>query len=288
METLVGSLQALHLEKLHSENAIPITKLKYDVEHNVMAAMSVVIQSEENHLLDLNIGNATMLGSQKDSITRSSMCDYGNFSALVSPGEGLHLKWTSELSTMRILLSSAFVDRVLQTENVRFRTQSNFNDPLLNCLAEKLKNEKWKSHAIGTMYGESLAVALVVHLASNYSRNGKKVFAPKGKLSSSQLHNLYEYASSSINRNIKLSELAAVVHMSEFHFARLFKQTTGISPYRFVLQLKIDQAKLLIKKEKKSCSDIAYLLNFSDQAHFSHVFKKVAGCSPRSFMNAVR
>jgi AraC family transcriptional regulator len=287
METLIAPLIPFH-----SSNAVEELKKSpipdFNLEHNITAPMTVTLQSNEFHMLDLNIGDSTMFTWRKDSIHKTSVCRYGNFSSLVSPDENLELKWTSEFNTIRVALSCAYVDGILQTENARFKTQCNFDDPLLSCLVQKLKSEKWESNTMGTLYGESLAIALVVHLASNYPRNGKKVFAPKGKLSSGQLSNLYEYARNAVNRNIKLSELAEVANMSEFHFARLFKQTTGVSPYRFVLQLKIDRAKMLIRKEKKSCSDVAYLLNFSDQAHFSHVFKKVAGCSPRSFMNTIR
>jgi AraC family transcriptional regulator len=283
MESIVEPLETVIKSNDPNENRASLT---FELEHNVLAPMSVLLQTIDTHTLDLNIGKAVSLTSKKDSISRTSTCSHGDFAALVSPGENLELKWNPEFNVMRIIVSAAFVDRIIETDKVRFRTTANFEDPLLKSLADKLKNEKWMAHLHGTIYSESLAIAMVIHLASNYSRNGKKIFAPKGKLSSTQLNNLYEFTRSSINKNIKLSELATVVHMSEFHFARLFKQTTGISPYRFVLQLKIDQAKMLIKKEKKSCSDIAYMLNFSDQAHFSHVFKKVTGFSPRTFMNA--
>jgi AraC family transcriptional regulator len=283
MESIVAPLETVIKNSYSNENRPSFT---FELEHNVLAPMSVSLQTTDIHTLDLNIGKAVSLTSKKDSISRTSTCSHGDFAALVSPGESLELKWTPEFNVMRIVVSAAFVDRIIETDKVRFRTTANFEDPLLKSLADKLKNEKWMAQLHGTIYSESLAIAMVIHLASNYSRNGKKIFAPKGKLSSAQLNSLYEFTRSSINKNIKLSELAAVVHMSEFHFARLFKQTTGISPYKFVLQLKIDQAKMMIKKEKKSCSDIAYMLNFSDQAHFSHVFKKVTGFSPRTFMNA--
>ncbi|MEJ0031482.1 MAG: helix-turn-helix transcriptional regulator [Bacteroidota bacterium] len=84
--------------------------------------------------------------------------------------------------------------------------------------------------------------------------------------------------------NIGLHELAGLVHLSPYHFGRLFKQTVGKSPYQFILQLKIDCAKKLIKQKSGPISEIAYQLNFSDQSHFSNAFRKAVGVSPRQFL----
>ena len=64
---------------------------------------------------------------------------------------------------------------------------------------------------------------------------------------------------------------------------RLFKQTTGISPHQFILQLKIERAKQLINKTQLSLTEIAYELGFTDQAHFSNAFKKIIGVAPRQY-----
>jgi AraC family transcriptional regulator len=139
------------------------------------------------------------------------------------------------------------------------------------------------SAPVPKLYTHALTIALSIHIESKYAY-GRSVFAPKGKLSSKQLIDVLELIRHTTNKNIRLSELASSVHLSEYHFARLFRQTIGVSPYRFVLEMKIEHAKNLIKKEKRSFGDIAYILNFSDQAHFSHAFKKITGFSPRKFV----
>ena len=125
-------------------------------------------------------------------------------------------------------------------------------------------------------------MACAIHLATTYSSNDKKVFAPKGKLSSHQLKNILERVRASIHGAITLDELAATIHLSIFHFSRLFKNTVGVSPYQFVLQMKIEYAKKLIKR-KEPVGDIAYSLGFTDSAHFCNAFKKFTGQSPLQF-----
>jgi AraC family transcriptional regulator len=86
--------------------------------------------------------------------------------------------------------------------------------------------------------------------------------------------------------DIGLVDLANLVHLSAYHFGRLFKQTIGLSPYQFILQMKIEYAKKLIMENAGPLGEIAYQLNFSDQAHFSNAFRKATGISPREYQHS--
>ena len=64
-----------------------------------------------------------------------------------------------------------------------------------------------------------------------------------GGLPGARLRRVTEYIDANLRRVLSLDELSAQVHMSRFHFARLFKRSTGLSPHRFVLQRRIDRAR---------------------------------------------
>ncbi|MBC6416125.1 MAG: helix-turn-helix transcriptional regulator [Bdellovibrionales bacterium] len=81
--------------------------------------------------------------------------------------------------------------------------------------------------------------------------------------------------------------MASVVAMSPYHFSRLFKESIGKTPMQFVQEHRIDEAKVLLKNLNLPIIDIANRCGFSDQSHFSKVFKKVSGMSPKSFRKSI-
>lgn len=80
-----------------------------------------------------------------------------------------------------------------------------------------------------------------------------------------------------------LDDLAAELGYSKCHFIRRFKRATGISPWYYILHLKIDKAKELLLDPKYSIAEVARMVGFDDPNYFSRVFNKIAGISPRAF-----
>lgn len=202
--------------------------------------------------------------------------------ALSPAGDPITFCPEQELRAFAIYLEPAFVDEVLNVKNFTFIQQSQLSDPFLLEIATKLSSVCADDIFSEKIYAESLGVATIEHLAKTYGV--KDVYFPKGKLNPYQLKQVVDFAHSYMQFNIGLHELAGIVHLSPYHFGRLFKQTVGKSPYQFILQLKIDCAKKMIKQKNGPISEIAYQLNFSDQSHFSNAFRKATGISPRQFL----
>jgi AraC family transcriptional regulator len=235
-----------------------------------------------DHTVQFNLGSPLTVSWKFLGKWNSALCNTGCMVALSSPGEIEEIQWETEFHGLDINFHPKFIDELVEKENFKFKEQRNVNDPMLNDLALKLSTEALKGQLVELLYVESLAVACAIHLATTYPVSNKKVFAPKGKLSSFQLKNVIEYIRSYIHGIISLEGIAAAAHLSVFHFSRLFKNTVGVSPYQFVLHLKIEYAKRLIK-QKLAVGDIAYSLAFTDSAHFCNAFKKITGQSPLQF-----
>jgi AraC-like DNA-binding protein len=84
-------------------------------------------------------------------------------------------------------------------------------------------------------------------------------------------------------RRLLVGDLAAVVYMSPFHFTRLFKQATGIAPHAYLTSHRVERAKQLLAESRLALVDVAARVGFQTQGHFTEVFRRHVGTTPRRF-----
>jgi AraC family transcriptional regulator len=103
---------------------------------------------------------------------------------------------------------------------------------------------------------------------------------PVGDLPACRLRRVTQYIHDNLHRKLRLAELSAQVHMSPYHFARLFKRSTGTPPHRFVLRRRIDRATTLLTSGELSIGEVARVVGFQTPSHFTTVFRRIAGVTP--------
>ena len=118
--------------------------------------------------------------------------------------------------------------------------------------------------------------------------HGGSLRSPRGVLSRRQLRLAVEHIRANLTRDMRLEHIAGAAGMSAFHFARLFKNTTGMSPYRYLMRARVEQAKALLRGGEQSLARIAAELGFADQSHMTTVFKRFAGTTPKAFRESWR
>jgi len=101
-------------------------------------------------------------------------------------------------------------------------------------------------------------------------------------LPGAQLRRVTDFIDDNLTRALPLSELSAEAHMSQYHFARLFKESTGLPPHRFVVQRRIERARALLVEGRLSIDAIAHAVGFRTRSHFSMVFRRLTARRPRS------
>ena len=86
-----------------------------------------------------------------------------------------------------------------------------------------------------------------------------------------------------------LDHLAALAHMSPYHFARLFKKSTGLPPHQYVIARRVERAKELLRdRDPLPLAEVAAETGFSSQSHFTRHFKRFVGVTPRQFQTDAR
>jgi AraC family transcriptional regulator len=95
------------------------------------------------------------------------------------------------------------------------------------------------------------------------------------------LQHVLAYIHGHLDQPLTLAELSFLTGMSTYHFARTFKQVTGVAPHHYVLNARIERAKSLLLRGNVSIAEVAQKVGFFDQSHFTRYFKRVVGITPQ-------
>ncbi len=96
-----------------------------------------------------------------------------------------------------------------------------------------------------------------------------------------------EYLHAYYGRDILLDQLGALAGLSPFHFLRTFRRSVGLTPHAYLIQIRIEQGKRLLRAGN-SISDVAVSTGFADQSHFTRHFKRIMGVTPGQYFPQVQ
>ena len=98
-----------------------------------------------------------------------------------------------------------------------------------------------------------------------------------------RLNRVIDFVDANIGVDLCVSTLAGVAGMSSFYFCRSFKQSTGITPLRYVLSRRMEHAKRLLQQKSVPLLQVAHQVGFNDQSQFTRVFHKMVGITPSQY-----
>ena len=108
----------------------------------------------------------------------------------------------------------------------------------------------------------------------------------RGGLPIRQLRKVTDYVSEHLAEEISVATLAELVELSPFHFSRVFKQATGMSPLQFATRERVTLAQQLIRETSRSLIEIGLEVGYTSPSHFAKVFRRVTGVAPNEFRTA--
>lgn len=160
---------------------------------------------------------------------------------------------------------------------------SGFRDPLLEQIGFALWRELEQRAPAGKLYAQTAAQMLAVHLLRHYTSPGVTIKEPVQGLTSQQMRRVVDFVQAHLGQEISLELLAQQTGFSPYYFARLFRQATGESPHQFVLRQRLEHAQRLLQDKNIPLAHIALESGFADQSHFTQVFKRHLGLTPRAY-----
>lgn len=175
--------------------------------------------------------------------------------------------------------------------DAQFGSRFGFADPHLVALARRLERQCLDGEPGGRLYTDTLSDALLTHLCVNYANAGPGRPAParsSGGLSPQARSRVYRHIEDNLAADLGLDELARLVDYSQQHFLRVFRKTFSTTPYQFIVGMRVERAKLLIRDGRLSLAEVALACGFCDQSHFSTCFARRVGVSPSRYRAALQ
>jgi AraC family transcriptional regulator len=152
-----------------------------------------------------------------------------------------------------------------------------FSDDRLWTLVKMLSDAVNDPDPSSQLYGDGLTTAIMARLFADSPDFG----AEDGKgLAPWQLRRVVEYLDAHLPKRIDLAHLASLLGLSQAHFSRMFKASTGMAPYHWQLDARIRRAQALLLDTRASLDHVAEVTGFADAVHFGRTFRKLVGATP--------
>jgi AraC family transcriptional regulator len=159
-----------------------------------------------------------------------------------------------------------------------------FEDPLLSATAWRLWLAAASREPAADLFGEHAINMLLAALLMR-GTGSDAVAGPRSleRLTPAQVRRACDYMTDRLADSVRLIDLAALVGLSPFHFARAFKGTTGHTPHQWFMTRRVERAKELMADSARSITDVALAVGFSSLAHFSSTFRRITGLAPAAW-----
>jgi len=192
--------------------------------------------------------------------------------------------------TILVEVASEFVAAVSEggsSTHLGLRPAFDDEDPLIVHLARALREDLRAGLPSGCLYGETLGTALCAHLLQKHGVFEQTFQQYRGGLPKYQLRHVIEYIDDNLEKAISLPDLARVAQISLYHFVRLFKQSTGLSPHQYVLKKRIEHAKSLLQTAGMPIAEIALRSGFGSQSSFTRAFQRLTCSTPKTYRTRI-
>jgi AraC family transcriptional regulator len=202
---------------------------------------------------------------------------------LTSGGAPYDVRWKSvsaePFTSIAVSIELPLLHRAMEevfgadAPRAQLRDLSAFTDPALSSFMERLREELLSRRA-SPLYVQGLAQAIAIHLARNYGELQHGTRSGRSSLPGYKLRQITDWMGENLAEEFNLDRLAAQAGLSKFYFNRLFKSAMGVSPSRYQITLRMDEAQRLLRETKKTIVDVALDLGYANPSHFAQAFRR--------------
>jgi AraC-like DNA-binding protein len=209
-------------------------------------------------------------------------------SSVIAKGQNVELLFLTFSAS--IVIQNAAAMRLIPPKSIVTFTRDHLHgdrklDGLLEGFASELATEK-PGRAIVM---RALVEQLLVHILRNYSmpRLSEELELSRVGLVDRRIRRSVELMHTQLDQELTLKALAAASYLSPFHFARLFKKLTGLSPHNYLANIRATRAQLLLAETDLSVTEVGARVGYLSGSHFTKAFRLATGATPREFRKSL-
>ncbi|GAA5125511.1 helix-turn-helix transcriptional regulator [Pseudonocardia adelaidensis] len=137
-----------------------------------------------------------------------------------------------------------------------------------------------RQRPVPTRYAETAATYLAAHLLTRHAA----LPAPRPVSAEDlRVRRAISFTNDNHHRPLALTDIAAVANLSPFHFLRVFKLATGLTPHRFLTAVRVNRARHYLERGELSVTEIARLCGFASSSQLATAFRRATGTSPSAY-----
>lgn len=160
-----------------------------------------------------------------------------------------------------------------------------FEHPEINTACRSMLQLPWAAGADRLQLQQS-AYALMGELIRSYVLPNRSVGLLKGGLSRRQFNAVEELIQTQFGSELNLETLAEVAGLSRYHFARMFKVSTGLTPHQYVNKVRVERGRGMLERGLAQV-EVAGFCGFAHQSHFAAHFKRHFGVTPGQYLRSI-
>jgi AraC family transcriptional regulator len=210
----------------------------------------------------------------------------GDMVSVIPPGVKHTVHWNRRAPLLHINLNDQFLDSMLENVSNKISTKLApsllVRDPFLVEMGKELYREL-QFGPINELFAKSVATLTATHLSRAYSCKHSSVSVYRGGLAPTRERKVRKYIQDNLDQPLSLDDLAQVALLSPNYFISMFQRSTGMTPYKYVLQQRVEYAKELLTYSKLSLMEIAHKCGFPDQSQFTTTFRRHMGVTPGQY-----
>jgi AraC family transcriptional regulator len=203
---------------------------------------------------------------------------------LLGAGTSDRLRWDGTSDRLIVSLDASYMERVAHEGGAKelpsFANQWHLRDESLRVLLTEMGREAEQGWPAGALYGELLGLSLASTLLRQHSSVPIQIPDARGGIPLPRMRRLLQYIEMHLDSDLRLEQLAAEIGVSPFHFAHVFRASTGLTPHQYVLQQRVERAMTLLRIPHLSVAEIAASTGFSSATNFVRSFRARTGATP--------